>query len=98
MSSEQSYGEGERVFGPPAGSFDADWVASLARQQDPGLPPETARLLAGQAWGHLRSIGSPDAPELARRLLAEHPESGATAANQVATAAVAFVKEYDVRS
>jgi hypothetical protein len=35
---DASYGEGERVFGPPQGTYDADWVASSARQADPGLP------------------------------------------------------------
>ena len=93
---ESSYGEGERVFGPPQGTYDAAWVAAAARQLDPGLPPETAALLAGEALGHLRAIGSPDLPELARRLLADHPEAGATPANMVARAACEFVAVYAV--
>ena len=84
------------MFGPPAGSFDADWVAAAARQQDPGLPPETAALLAGQAWQHLREIGELDAPALARALLAANPDVGATPCNAVATAAIAFCESYDV--
>jgi hypothetical protein len=94
--SSSSYGEGERVFGPPQGSYDADWVASAARQKDPGLPEETARELAVYAWEHLRAVGEPDAPEIARRLLADHRQAGATAANVVATAAVEFCQQYDV--
>ena len=94
--SPSSYGEGERVFGPPQGSYDADWVASTARQKDPGLPEETARELAVYAWDHLRAHGEPDAPEIARRLMADHPKAGATAANVVATAAVDFVTSYGV--
>ena len=90
------YGEGERVFGPPQGAYDADWVASAARERDPGLPPETARELAVYAWDHLREMRTPDAPELARRLLAEHEVAGATAANVVALSAVAYCAEYDV--
>jgi len=43
--SDGSYGRGERVLGPPQGTYDADWVAASARQQDPGLPTETALLL-----------------------------------------------------
>ena len=91
-----SYGEGERVFGPPQGSYDADWVASAARTADPGLPPETARELAVYAWDHLRDIRELDAPEVARRLLAEHRTAGATAANVVARAAVDFCAAYGV--
>ncbi len=44
--SDASYGQGERVLGPPLGTYDADCVAAAARQQDPGLPTETALLLA----------------------------------------------------
>ena len=91
-----SYGEGERVFGPPQGVYDADWVASSARERDPGLPPETARELAVHAWDHLRQTRDPDAPEIARRLLADHPTAGATAANVVAVAAIAYCEQYDV--
>ena len=90
------YGEGERVFGPPQGSYDADWVAATARSQDPGLPEETARELAEYAWEHLRTIHQLDAPEVARRLLAEHPQAGASPAAVVAKAAVDFCIAYDV--
>jgi hypothetical protein len=93
---QQPYAEGERVFGPPGGSFDADWVAAAARQQDPGLPPETASLLAGQAWALLREIGELDAPALARALMAANPGVGATPSNVVATASVSFCQSYGV--
>lgn len=96
MSSEPPYAEGERVFGPPGGTFDADWVAAAARQRDPGLPPETAGLLAGQAWAALRAIGSLDGPALARELLAANSPAGATACNVVATASVEFCELYGV--
>lgn len=91
-----SYGEGERVFGPPQGTYDADWVAHAARTADPGLPEETARELAVYAWEHLRAIGRLDAPEVARRLLADHRAAGATAAAVVAKAAVDFCDSYGV--
>ena len=91
-----SYGEGERVFGPPQGSYDADWVAAAARAHDPGLPEETARELAVYAWDHLRAIRVLDAPEVARRLLVDHPQAGATPAAVVAKAAVDFCEAYSV--
>ncbi|MGI8535457.1 MAG: hypothetical protein ACR2K2_02985 [Mycobacteriales bacterium] len=94
---EQSgYGEEERVFEPPNGSYDADWVAAQARAHDPGLPEDTARELATYAWEHLRELGSLDAPEVARRLLAEHPAAGASPAAVVAKAAVDFCEEHGV--
>ncbi len=95
--SDASYGEGERVFGPPLGTYDADWVAASARQQDPGLPTETALLLAQESLDHLRVMRALDAPELARRLMADHDTTGATAANMVATAAVQFCRAYGVQ-
>ncbi len=92
-----SYGEGERVLGPPLGTYDSDWVAASARQQDPGLPTETALLLAQESFGHLRAMRQLDAPELARRLMADHHTTGATAANMVATAAVEFCRAYGIQ-
>ena len=91
-----TYGEGERVFGPPQGSYDADWVAATARSKDPGLPEATARELAVYAWEHLRAVGALDAPEVARRLLADHPTAGASPAAVVAKAAVDFCEAYGV--
>lgn len=96
MSDMAGYGEGERVFGPPQGSYDADWVAASARSADPGLPEETARELATYAWDHLRSMGEADSAELARRLLVDHREAGASASTVVAKAAVDFVAAYEV--
>ena len=91
-----AYGEGERVFGPPQGSYDADWVAAAARSKDPGLPEETARELAVRAWEHLRAVGELDAPEVARRLMAEGVAGGASPAAVVARAAVEFCDAYGV--
>jgi len=95
-SGPAAYGEGERVFGPPQGSYDADWVAAAARSKDPGLPEHTARELSTYAWDHLRAIRELDAPEVARRLMADHPGVGATPAAVVARAAVEFCEAYRV--
>lgn len=95
-SGPAAYDEGERVLGPPQGTYDADWVAQTARTADPGLPEETARELSVYAWEHLREIGELDAPEVARRLLADHEVAGATAATVVAKAAVDFCQAYAV--
>lgn len=78
------------------GSYDADWVAQTARTADPSLPEATARELAVDAWDHLRAVRELDAPEVARRLLADHSDAGASAANFVAKAAVDFCIEHEV--
>ena len=87
----------DQALGPEPGVFNAQWVAATARSADPGLPEETARELAVYAWEHLREIHELDAPEVARRLLADHKVAGATAAAVVAKAAVDFCEAYDVR-
>ena len=78
------------------GHYDAASVAALARAHDPGLPEETAHELALYAWEHLCEIGTLDAPEVARRLLADHRDAGATPASVVAKAAVDFCQRNDV--
>ncbi|MEX2291280.1 MAG: hypothetical protein WD794_13270 [Mycobacteriales bacterium] len=83
--------------GSPPGGYDPGWVAATARSADPGLPEETARELAIYAGEHLHEIAALDAPEVARRLLAEHRTAGATAAAVVAKAAVDFCEAYGVQ-
>lgn len=79
------------------GGYDADRVAMSARTADPGLPEETARELAVYAWEHLRAVGELDAPEVARRLMADNPSAGATPASVVAKAAVDFCEAHGVQ-
>lgn len=83
--------------GPSAGGYDPEWVANSARTADPGLPEVLARELAEEAWEHLRAVGELDAPEVARRLMADHPTAGATPAAVVAKAAVDFCAAHDVQ-
>ena len=45
--------EGERVFGPPGGTYDADWVAAAAVAD--GVPAADAQRLAAAAWALLRA-------------------------------------------
>lgn len=87
---EPAPGGGQPVSGPAQGGYDADRVAAAARSKDPGLPEQTARELAVRAWEHLQSAGQLDAPEVARRLLADDPAAGASPAAVVAKAAVDF--------
>ncbi|AYJ50508.1 hypothetical protein [Rhodococcus sp. P1Y] len=51
----QSYSSGERVFGPPRGTFDADWAATALRSNQQGLDFATSVRLMERAWELLRS-------------------------------------------
>ena len=96
---DRRYVEGERVLGPPQGTYDSDWVAAAAREAEPGLPWPEAHRLAVAAWEHLRTPGvaADDAPALARALLARELDGGAaSAATAVARTAVEFVRLYRV--
>lgn len=50
----KSYSSGERVFGPPNGTFDADWIAAALRSVRPELDHPTSVHLIEQAWELLR--------------------------------------------
>lgn len=68
-----------------------DAVTAAARRADPGLPAETAQLLAADAGRALQRDPTADGPAVARALLVDHPQAGATACNMVATAALNFL-------
>ncbi len=84
---------------PDSGSagrrFDADIVARDAMSKDPGLAPGLATRLAREAGEILAAEPDADAPDIARRLFAGSPETGATPANCVAAAAVAHLRGED---
>jgi hypothetical protein len=53
----QSYSSGERVFGPPRGTFDADWAATALRSTRPDLDHQTSVRLMDCAWALIREEG-----------------------------------------
>lgn len=61
------YGEGERVFGPPQGTFDPEWAARLLLDRLPDLGWDDACALSGAALSALRASARADADEAARR-------------------------------
>ena len=78
-------------------AYDAEAVAQRSVAQDPGLPYDTALALALGCLRHLGDLKELDAPELARRCLAEDPRSDASAAAVVAKAAVDYLRSSDLR-
>lgn len=83
-----------RPVEPPTADrrYDPETVARDAMSKDPGLSPGLATRLAREAGEILAAEPDADAPDIARRLLAGSPETGATPANCVATAAVAHLR------
>jgi len=79
--------------GPVRVVLDPADIAAAARRKDPGLPAETADLLAGQVPALLSEAGNEGAPGVARALHAANPDVGATACNVVATAALDHVAQ-----
>lgn len=75
------------MFGPPGGTYDADWVAAAAVAD--GVPAADAHRLAEASWELLRA-GLPE-QELAAAL------GPGPAAEVVARAAVEFCALYGVR-
>ena len=58
---------GERVFGPPAGTVDADWLVPALLDLEPDATPDEARAALREAWRCLRSDQElPAASELDR--------------------------------
>jgi hypothetical protein len=70
------------------GGSPAQRIVLRAMSQDAGLDEDLARRLADTALEYISSgVDAQDAPELARRMLAEDPGTDASAASVVAAAA-----------
>jgi len=61
LSDPVPYTTGERVFGPPGGTFDPDWAATALRSHRPDLTHAESVRLIGRAWDVLREKGLRDA-------------------------------------
>ncbi|PRY12088.1 hypothetical protein [Kineococcus rhizosphaerae] len=87
------YVEGERVFAPPAGSLDPDWVAGLVldRMGVSAAVPRHVLAAAAQADGDARRRGVPEGAR--RQALTGLP---AAVAREVVRAVEDFVAAYGV--
>lgn len=69
--SESTYGWGERVFAPPVGSFDVEWV-SRGVERSAGLPFQDAVRLVADLWSRAREEGSTEVDVLVADGWEEH--------------------------
>lgn len=62
MGTPSDWGSGERVFAPPTGTFDVDWLVPAVVEAVPGCTPAQARVALLQAWQDQQARAVPDEP------------------------------------
>ena len=92
-SAGSTYGSGERVFGPPRGTFDVEWVA---REVDrlTGAGYATAHDLVATAWDHARRTASLDDTGIRDAVVARGADTAT--GELVSRHVVAYCEAYDV--
>ena len=91
--SEGTYDWGERVFAPPVGSFDVEWV-SRGVERSTGLAFPDAVRLVSDLWSRAREAGSTDVDVLVGDGWEEHvPLSSVRIAARMVEE---YCKAYDV--
>lgn len=89
----QTYSSGERVFGPPQGTFDVEWVArEVDRLTHCGFAPAHDWVVA--AWSWARSAGSVDQGGLRAAAVAAGADQ--TSSDAVARYVAAYCETYEV--
>ena len=59
MTGPTDWTSGERVFAPPSGTLDPDWLVPAVLEAAPGHPPEQARDALRAGWAAVRAGGVP---------------------------------------
>ena len=92
-SAGSTYGSGERVFGPPRGTFDVEWVA---REVDrlTGAGYATAHDWVAAAWEHARGTASLDVTGICDAVVGRGASTAT--AELVSRHVVAYCEAYDV--
>ncbi|MGJ7442356.1 hypothetical protein [Aquipuribacter sp. MA13-6] len=63
MGTPSDWVSGERVFAPPSGTFDVDWLVPAVVEAVPGTSPADARAALLRAWQAQQEPDAPDGPE-----------------------------------
>ena len=82
----------ERVFAPPAGTFDADWVTPAVLEAHPGASHAQARDAVVRAWTASRLLGSEGAEVTVDAVLDRVRSDGADPGDVGRTAAAVVVE------
>lgn len=90
------YDEEERLYAPPHGSFDPEWVVRIARDVQPALTWPVAYRLAEHAWRHLRCSPQLSVDELVDYTWADEPDAAVADVAVVVQAAIDFCDAFSV--
>lgn len=95
MPAASWYSSGERVFGPPAGTFDAEWVAREVQRRT-GVDFARVHQAVEAAWMAARASGSLDRGTLAAAARAGASGLTAPTADLVADQVIGYCQAYRV--
>jgi hypothetical protein len=90
------YDEATRLYGPPKGTFDAEWVTRMLRLRRPELAWAEAALLVGHAWRHLWASPQLSPEELAGYCALDVPHQPEDLLADVVACVVDFCDAYEV--
>lgn len=62
MGTPSDWVSGERVFAPPAGTFDVDWLVPAVVEAVPGCAPAEARAALLESWRDVQAGRASDPP------------------------------------
>ena len=90
------YDEAMRLYGPPQGTFDADWVTRMVRERRPALTWDAAARLVASAWQHLWASPQLSAEDLCGYVALDAPDDSDADIAVAVEAVLDFVDVYDV--
>ena len=91
-----AYDEFARIYGPPQGTFDADWVTRLVLQRRPHLGEQVAGRLVSHTWRHLWASPQLSCADLVGYLALDEPGLPDADLEAAVQAAVDFCDAYAV--
>jgi hypothetical protein len=94
--SERSYGEESRLYGPPQGTFDAEWVTRILAGRRPGLGWEQSARLVRSTWRHLWASPQLSPADLAAYVALDEPAMPDADVTAAVEAALDFCELYEV--
>lgn len=90
------YDEEERLYAPPLGTFDPEWVVRIAIEREPRLDWDLAYRLARHTWRHLRASPQLSPDDLAAYVGLDEPGARDDEVVAVVEAAIDFVDAFAV--
>lgn len=90
------YDEFTRIYGPPQGTFDAEWTTRLVRERRPHLGWEQASHLVSSAWRHLWACPQLSREELVGYIALDAPAVPDDDLRAAVDAAIDFCEVYEV--